>query len=106
MRRCSLRHLIADGAVSEPGVLRMLADWYREYAERIDNPAVWHARLATAETLEREAARLQDRTDCNRYPDGSAAEEKAARQANDMSQRARDHDPFIFRDFPPGTSRL
>jgi hypothetical protein len=51
--RSILRHLIADGAVSEPGALRMLADGYREYAERTDNPAVWHARPATAETLER-----------------------------------------------------
>ena len=38
--------------------LRKLAGWYREFAERAGNPAIWHARLMTAEDLEREAARL------------------------------------------------
>ena len=33
MRSPSLRHLLADGAVPEPGALRALAAWYREYAE-------------------------------------------------------------------------
>ena len=33
MDGCSLRHLIADGAVREPGALRFLAAWYRDYAE-------------------------------------------------------------------------
>jgi hypothetical protein len=78
MHSCSLRHLIADGVVPEPGALRALAAWYRKYAERTGNPAVWHARLATAESLEREAARLGDRIDCNRYPDGAAVEDSPA----------------------------
>jgi hypothetical protein len=84
MPSCSLRHLIADGAVPEPGALRILAAWYREYAERTDNPVVWHARLATADLLEREAARQQERTNCYPYPDGAAARETASRQANEM----------------------
>jgi hypothetical protein len=71
------RHLIADGAVLEPGALRKLADWYRQYAERTDNPVVWHARLETAEILQREAGRLQDRTDCKPVP-GSSGRKKSA----------------------------
>ena len=39
--------------------LRELAGWYREFAERAGNPAIWHARLMTAEDLEREADRLE-----------------------------------------------
>jgi hypothetical protein len=39
--------------------LRELACWYREFAERAGNPAIWHARLTTAEDLEREADRLE-----------------------------------------------
>ena len=42
-----------------PRKLRKLAGWYREFAERAGNPAIWHARLMTAEDLEREAARLE-----------------------------------------------
>ena len=46
----------------EPGKLRELASWYREFAERTGNPAIWDARIRTAENLEAEAARLeQDR---------------------------------------------
>jgi hypothetical protein len=33
--------------------LRDLAAWYREFAERAGNPAIWDARLRTAENLER-----------------------------------------------------
>jgi hypothetical protein len=40
--------------------LRELASWYREYAERTGNPAIWDARIRTAEDLEAEAARLED----------------------------------------------
>jgi len=36
-----------------------LASWYREYAERTGNPAIWDARIRTAEDLEAEAARLE-----------------------------------------------
>ena len=41
--------------------LRDLASWYREFAERAENPAIWDARLRTAEELEREAANLDSR---------------------------------------------
>ncbi len=40
--------------------LRQLALWYRELAERTANPAIWEARLQTAERLEREAERLAE----------------------------------------------
>jgi hypothetical protein len=42
--------------------LRDLATWYREFAERTENPAIWDARLRTAEDLEREASALESRT--------------------------------------------
>jgi hypothetical protein len=45
--------------MEDPRKLRELAGWYREYAERAGNPAIWHARLMTAEDLEREADRLE-----------------------------------------------
>jgi hypothetical protein len=41
--------------------LRDLATWYRECAERTENPAIWDARLRTAEDLEREAKALENR---------------------------------------------
>jgi hypothetical protein len=41
--------------------LRELASWYREFAERTENPTIWDARLRTAEDLEREAAVLESR---------------------------------------------
>ncbi|HYM73409.1 MAG TPA: hypothetical protein VET89_10525 [Stellaceae bacterium] len=43
----------------EPEKLRELASWYREYAERTGNAAIWDARIRTAEELEAEAARLE-----------------------------------------------
>ena len=45
--------------MEDPRKLRELAAWYREFAERAGNPAIWHARLTTAEGLEREADRLE-----------------------------------------------
>jgi hypothetical protein len=45
--------------MEDPRALRKLAGWYREFAERAGNPAIWHARLMTAEDLEREADRLE-----------------------------------------------
>jgi hypothetical protein len=45
----------------EPKRLRELAIWYRDQAERASNPAIWDARLRTAENLEREALELEDR---------------------------------------------
>jgi len=35
-----------------------LASWYREFAERAGSPAIWEARLRTAEQLEAEADRI------------------------------------------------
>ncbi|MFZ2003968.1 MAG: hypothetical protein WB697_20295 [Stellaceae bacterium] len=46
----------------QPERLRELASWYREYAERTGNPAIWDARIRTAEDLEAEAARLEGPT--------------------------------------------
>jgi hypothetical protein len=45
--------------MEDPRELRKLADWYREFAERAGNPAIWEARLRTAGDLEREADRLE-----------------------------------------------
>jgi hypothetical protein len=45
--------------VQDPEKLRELASWYREFAEHTGNPAIWDARLRTAEDLEAEAARLE-----------------------------------------------
>ena len=39
--------------------LRELAGWYREFAERTQNPTIWDARLRTAEDLEREADNIE-----------------------------------------------
>jgi len=41
--------------------LRDLAAWYREFAERTENSAIWDSRLRTAEHLEREADALENR---------------------------------------------
>ena len=45
--------------MEDPRELRELAGWYREFAERAGNPAIWEARLMTARDLEREADRLE-----------------------------------------------
>ena len=37
--------------MADPDQLRKLAVWYREFAERAGNPAIWEARLRTAEDL-------------------------------------------------------
>jgi len=42
-----------------PEALRTLAAWYRKFAERAGNPAIWGMRLGTAERLEAEAARIE-----------------------------------------------
>jgi hypothetical protein len=41
--------------MEDPRELRKLADWYRQFAERAGNPAIWEARLSTAKDLERKA---------------------------------------------------
>ena len=47
--------------MDDPLKLRELAAWYREFAEKTDNPSIWEARLRMAEDLEREADRLERR---------------------------------------------
>jgi hypothetical protein len=42
--------------------LRRLAGWYRAFAERAGNPAIWEARLCMAEDLDAEAHRLEQIT--------------------------------------------
>lgn len=42
--------------------LRELATWYRMLAERAGDPAIWDARLRTAEDMEAEASRIEQRT--------------------------------------------
>jgi hypothetical protein len=39
-----------------------LAAWYRAFGERAGNPAIWDARLRTAEDMEAEASRIEQRT--------------------------------------------
>ena len=43
----------------EQSRLRDLASWYREFAERAENPVIWDGRLRTAESLEAEADRIE-----------------------------------------------
>ena len=51
--------IAGEGALArQPERLRELASWYREYAERTGNAAIWDARIRTAEDLEAEADRL------------------------------------------------
>lgn len=45
--------------MEDPDKLRELAAWYREFADRAGNSAIWDARLRTAEDLEAEADRLE-----------------------------------------------
>ena len=45
--------------MEDPRKLRALAGWYREFAERAGNPAIWEGRLRTAKDLEREADRTE-----------------------------------------------
>lgn len=45
--------------MDDPQKLRDLASWYRVFAERTANPAIWDGRLRTAEDLEAEAARIE-----------------------------------------------
>jgi hypothetical protein len=47
--------------MDDPQKLRELAAWYREFAERTDNPSIWEARLRMADDLEQEAERLEKR---------------------------------------------
>ena len=47
--------------MDDPAKLRELAAWYRAFAERTGNPAIWDSRLRTAEDLETEASQLETR---------------------------------------------
>ena len=47
--------------MEDPRRLRELAAWYREFAERAGDPAIWDARLRKAEDLERKADRSEKR---------------------------------------------
>jgi len=51
-----------DGAaVDNAEKLRELAAWYREFAEKTQNPTIWEFRLRTAEDLEAAATRIEKR---------------------------------------------
>lgn len=47
--------------MDDPLKLRELAAWYREFAEKTANPAIWESRLRMAEDLEQEASRIERR---------------------------------------------
>jgi hypothetical protein len=48
-------------AAASPQDLRALAVWYREFAERTQNPTISEARIRTAEALEMNAQALEAR---------------------------------------------
>jgi hypothetical protein len=50
-----------DVEARQPAELRRLAHWYRDFAERTENPAIWEARLRMAGDLEAEADRIEAR---------------------------------------------
>jgi hypothetical protein len=60
----------AERALDGPQTLRDLASWYRGFAERTDNPAIWEARLHMAEDLEAEAERTVRRQSRSDPPHG------------------------------------
>ncbi len=53
--------------MSDADELRTLAAWYREFAERAGDLAIWEARLHTAEDLEAEADRLEAKFAADRH---------------------------------------
>jgi hypothetical protein len=50
-----------DVDAQNPAKLRRLAHWYRELAERAENPTIWEARLQMAGDLDAEADRMEAR---------------------------------------------
>jgi hypothetical protein len=56
-----------DPMETNPSKLRELASWYRDFAERAGEPAIWEGRLRTANKLEAEAD-LLERTRASRHP--------------------------------------
>src|SRR6516165_10760043 len=79
--------LLEARAMNDPRELHKLAVWYREFAEQAGNPAIWEARLKTAEALEREASRLDERarTEAKRVALSSLAERAAGGAINDRA---------------------
>jgi hypothetical protein len=61
--------------LGEPREMRELAAWYRAFAEKAANPAIWEARLQTAEDLDQEADRIERR---QRYANGPKQSRKHA----------------------------
>jgi len=53
------QHIDATGCPDNIEELRELALWYREFADRAGNPAIWEARLLTGQELDDEADRLE-----------------------------------------------
>ncbi len=49
----------AEQTLNGGSTLRELAAWYRAFAERAGNPAIWEARLRTADDLDAEADRIE-----------------------------------------------
>lgn len=45
--------------MEDPRKLRELASWYREFAERAANPAIWDGRVRMADDLDEEADRIE-----------------------------------------------
>jgi hypothetical protein len=62
---------------TDPSKLREHASWYRDFAEKAGNPAIWEARLRTADKLEAEAE-LAERTQARGNRGHDQAVEKAA----------------------------
>ncbi len=65
--------------MQEAEKLRELAVWYREFAERADNPAIWAARVRMAEDLEEEADRLAPECEPRTTPQREARAGNAGR---------------------------
>ena len=67
-----LLHIDSTILGEDPGTrvrrLRELAAWYRGFTERADNPAIWAARLRTAEDLDAEASRIEQRKSAHGKP--------------------------------------
>src|SRR5229473_1560020 len=80
--------------------LRDLAEWYREFAERAGNPAIWDARLRTAEKLEEEAHSLTAGREDARKPknQGDAMEQNAQLEAKPIKLPGPDHPITIERN--------
>ena len=59
---------VSDDSSTRVQRLRELAAWYRAFAERAGNPAIWAARLRTAEDLDAEASWIEQRTSAHGKP--------------------------------------